>query len=66
MADNSIPSWALPLFEDVATIKQMMVSHLETHKTEHNGEMRRLLLFGVGIGTGLAGAGTGLLKLLVI
>ena len=64
MTGSDVPGWAVPLLNDVSTLKQMMENHLENHKANHNGEARRLLIFGVGIGTGLAGMGTGLLKLL--
>ena len=78
MTDEGIPTWALPLFTDVSSIKtdvatiktdiiavnHQMEAHLKRHQDDHNGEVRRLLIFGAGIGTGLAGVGTGLLKML--
>lgn len=65
MADT-IPEWALPLFQDVAMIKERILSLpcLSNCPKPRNGELRKWCLIALAFGAGVSGGATAVLKAL--
>ncbi|MBU0778283.1 hypothetical protein KKH23_06845 [Patescibacteria group bacterium] len=66
MAD--IPEWALPLFQDMATIKERVLSLpcLTNCPRPKNGDLRKWAIIALAFGAGISGGTGAVLKALGI